>query len=53
MNCHSCFQVGSLIIHGSHDVKHDDGQNYVMTQSTCKICKAIHEIYVPVENDND
>jgi len=51
--CHSCYEKNSMIIHGSHDVKHDNGESYVMTQSTCKICKTIHEVYEPLGNENE
>ena len=50
--CHSCYQKDSLIIHGSHDVSDEDGNSkYIYTQSTCKICNAIHQVYEPVKNE--
>ena len=47
--CHSCYQKNSLITHGSHDVIAEDGETkYILTQSTCMFCNAIHEIYEPI-----
>lgn len=52
--CHSCYQKNSMIIHGSHDVSDNDGKTeYIYTQSTCKICNTIHEVYEPVGNENE
>ena len=47
--CHSCYQKNSLITHGSHDVIDEDGETrFILTQSTCMFCNAIHEVYEPI-----